>query len=95
MNKKIILCLLVLLLTITLTGCGTKKEEQNNNNNNNNQHEEKEYTIVDKTESMDDFICLEALQQFYEDDNYTYSYSCIKSDYIVVIYKDGQYKKQS
>ena len=96
MNKKIILCLFVLLLTVTLTGCGTKKEEQNNNNNNNqqqeennNQEKEQEYTIVDKTESMDDFVCLEALQQFYEDDNYRYSYSCIKSDYVVVKYKDG------
>ena len=47
------------------------------------------YTLVDKTTEMKDFSCAEALQQFYEDDYYTYSYPCIKSDYIVVKYING------
>lgn len=46
-------------------------------------------SIVDKTENLDDFACAEALEQFYEDDDYTYYYSCIKSEYIVVKYTDG------
>lgn len=45
--------------------------------------------IVDKTKDMKDFACAEALEKFYEDDVYEYYYSCIKSKYIVVKYKNG------
>lgn len=46
-------------------------------------------TIIDKTKTIDDFACDTALDPFYEDDKYVYSYPCIISDYIVVKYSDG------
>lgn len=46
-------------------------------------------TIIDKTKSIDNFACDTALDPFYEDDKYVYSYPCIISDYIIVKYSDG------
>lgn len=37
----------------------------------------------------DGLSCAMALEEFYQDDNYTYSYSCIKSDKVIVKYNDG------
>lgn len=45
--------------------------------------------IKDTTKDIKDFACAEALEQFYEDDKYTYYYSCIKSKYIIVKYESG------
>ena len=45
--------------------------------------------IVDKTTEIDGFACSQALEKFYEDDNYEYYWSCIKGSYIVVKYSDG------
>jgi len=46
-------------------------------------------SLEDKTKSMEDFACDSALEQFYEDDMYKYSWSCIKNDYMVVKYESG------
>jgi len=45
--------------------------------------------IIDTTKNINDFVCAEALEQFYEDDEYQYYYSCIKSKYIIVKYDNG------
>lgn len=45
--------------------------------------------IVDKTKSMKDFTCAEALESFYEDDGYIYFWSCIKNQYMIVKYESG------
>lgn len=45
--------------------------------------------IVDKTKDKKDFTCAEALESFYEDENYTYFWSCIKNQHIVVKYNSG------
>ncbi|MBQ6841211.1 MAG: hypothetical protein IJO63_03760 [Bacilli bacterium] len=45
--------------------------------------------IIDKTKDMDDFVCAEALESFYTDDEYTYYYSCMKGEHIVVQYESG------
>jgi len=45
--------------------------------------------IVDKSLDIKDFACDTALEPFYEDGKYIYSFECIKSDYIVVKYSDG------
>lgn len=47
------------------------------------------YTLVDKTKDIKDFACAEALEEFYEDDNYTYYWSCMKNKYMIVEYDDG------
>ena len=44
--------------------------------------------IVDLV-ARDNLSCDEALEKFYQDENYTYSYSCIKSDNVIVKYNDG------
>ena len=44
--------------------------------------------IVDLV-ARDNLSCDEALEKFYQDENYTYSYSCIKSDKVIVKYSDG------
>jgi len=45
--------------------------------------------IVDTTKDIKDFSCAEMLEEFYKDSNYTYYYSCIKSSYVLVKFKDG------
>jgi len=45
--------------------------------------------IVDTTKEIKNFACAEALEQFYEDENYDYYYDCIKSKYIIVKYENG------
>ena len=55
-----------------------------------NSNNSKDYVIIDKTKEIDDFVCATALEPFYEDDKYIYSFSCIMSDYIVVRYHDGK-----
>lgn len=45
--------------------------------------------IVDETKNMKNFACAEALEGFYEDDNYQYFFSCIKGKYVVVKYESG------
>ena len=45
--------------------------------------------IVDTTKDIKDFVCAEALEEFYRDDDYVYYYSCIKSKYILVRYTHG------
>lgn len=45
--------------------------------------------IVDQTKAMNNFACAEALEEFYEDDNYQYFFSCIKGKYIIVKYESG------
>ena len=46
------------------------------------------YTLVDETKEINDFACDDALEPFYEDDTYTYFWSCIKNKYMVVKYDD-------
>ncbi|MBE6156481.1 MAG: hypothetical protein E7161_01925 [Firmicutes bacterium] len=45
--------------------------------------------IVDTTKNIKDFVCAESLEEFYSDEQYSYYFSCIKSSYILVKYKDG------
>ena len=47
------------------------------------------YTLVDETKETKDFVCAEALENFYEDESYTYFWSCIKNKYMIVKYDDG------
>ena len=47
------------------------------------------YVLVDQTKEIDDFTCAEALESFYEDEKYTYYWSCMKNKYMIVEYKDG------
>ena len=45
--------------------------------------------LVDKTKEIKDFACAEALEGFYADNEYTYYWSCMKNDYMVVKYNSG------
>lgn len=45
--------------------------------------------IVDETKEIQNFVCAEALEEFCEDDNYQYFFSCIKGKYILVKYESG------
>ncbi len=87
MKKKFILCLISLLFIFTIVGCGKDKVEPTKDDN--KEVIDGDYVLIDKTKEQPDFVCAEALEGFYEDDDYLYYYSCIKSDYIVVRYKDG------
>lgn len=40
----------------------------------------KNYTLIDKTKDIKDFMCAEALEEFYEDNNYTYYWDCMKNE---------------
>ena len=43
----------------------------------------------DETKEINGFACDDALEGFYEDDTYTYYWSCIKNKYMIVKYDDG------
>lgn len=45
--------------------------------------------IVDTTKDIKDFVCAEALEEFYSDENYAYYWECIKDKYMIVRYKSG------
>ena len=45
--------------------------------------------IVDTTKDIKDFVCAEALEEFYSDDNYAYYWECIKDKYMIVRYESG------
>lgn len=45
--------------------------------------------IIDTTKDIKDFSCAEALEEFYEDDNYIYYFNCIKGKYMIVKYESG------
>jgi hypothetical protein len=45
--------------------------------------------IVDTTKEIKDFVCAEALEEFYSDDNYAYYWSCIKDKYMIIRYESG------
>lgn len=47
------------------------------------------YILVDETKNKIDFACAEALQSFYQDEQYTYYWSCMKNKYMIVKYDDG------
>ncbi len=57
-----------------------EKEEQNTN---------KGIKIVDTSLNNKDFICAQAIETFYEDDNFKYQFNCIKSGAVIVTYEDG------
>ncbi len=57
--------------------------------------QEKIINIKDKTLEMKEFACASALEQFYQDENYTYFHSCIKDSYIIVEYESGRTEKVS
>ena len=47
------------------------------------------YVLIDKTKEIKDFACAEALESFYENENYIYYWSCIKNKYMIVKYNNG------
>lgn len=46
-------------------------------------------TITDTTKNQTDFACAQAIEVFYEDANYEYTFNCIMSPYIIVEYTNG------
>ncbi len=52
-------------------------------------------SIKDISKDIKDFACADALESFYEDDNYTYYWSCIKNNYVIVEYENGYKEKVS
>jgi len=51
--------------------------------------EVKNYILVDETKNMNDFMCSQMLESFYEDEEYIYYWNCIKNDYMIIKYEDG------
>ena len=45
--------------------------------------------IVDTTKSIENFACAEALESFYEDNDYIYFWGCMKNQYMIVRYESG------
>lgn len=52
--------------------------------------EKKVSYILDKTTEVDGFMCAQALEPFYSDAEYTYSWSCIKNNFIVIVFTNGE-----
>ena len=47
------------------------------------------YILVDETKNKKDLACDDMLEGFYEDEKYSYFWSCAKNKYMIVKYKDG------
>ena len=45
--------------------------------------------ITDTTKNIENFACAEALESFYEAENYIYYWNCIKNNYMLVKYESG------
>lgn len=45
--------------------------------------------ISDTTNKIENFTCAEALENFFEDDDYNYYWNCIKDNYMIVRYESG------
>ena len=52
-------------------------------------NEVKVVKIEDTSKTVQAFTCDEALEGFYEDEEYIYYFECIKSDYVIVYYNSG------
>lgn len=50
-------------------------------------------SIKDTSKDIKDFACAYVLESFYEDDNYTYYWNCIKNEYVIVEY-ENRYKEK-
>lgn len=54
-----------------------------------------ENKIVSIKNISEDEMCADVLEEFYEDDNYAYYWSCVMDDYIIVEYENGSKQKVS
>ena len=77
-NMKKILIYLCILFCIT--GCNKEEEKK-----------KLSYEIEDRTLNSD-YSCATALEKFYSDELYDYSFSCIKSNYVIVVFSNGSEK---
>lgn len=66
-----------------------KNEDKNDKKNEDKEFNKEIASIQDETIGRTDLAFAQALEKFYEDENFEYFYSCIKSNYITVTYKDG------
>ena len=51
------------------------------------------FEIIDESKNIKDFICAEALEEIYRDDEYIYFLSCMKSKYIKVNYSPNHFSE--
>ena len=51
------------------------------------------FEIIDESKNIKDFICAEALEEIYRDDEYIYFLSCMKSEYIKVNYSPNHFSE--
>jgi len=77
MKKKIIIGLLILGLLIFIIGAVLLFNVNKKNN-------DSKIEIIDAT-----YMCNNSLEQFYEDDNYIYSFPCVKSSSVYVKFENG------
>ena len=101
MKKKLIVFVIIfifILLANNYNNIWTSESYKNNHViNYENQFQEDTYTnnslviknITDKTQTMSDFVCAQAIDNFYEDNTYKYYYTCMKSQYVIVEYTNG------
>lgn len=64
---------------LVLVGCNDIKEDTKTRT---------DFVIIDEVTEKQ-LTCDTALEEFYEDENYVYKWSCIKDNYMIVKYDDG------
>lgn len=52
-------------------------------------------SIKDTSKDIKDFACASMLESFYEDNEFTYYWSCTKNEYVIVEYENGYKEKVS
>lgn len=71
-----------MVFMVCMVGCN--KIEQKSKNN----EQKMNFVIIDKGEE-EQLTCASALEEFYEDKNYIYEWSCVKNSYMIVRYENG------
>ena len=75
----IIIIVIVVLLTVVMVKVNYNKDIKMSGK-----------VVTSIKDTSDEFAtCADAIETFYEDDKYTYSFHCIMSDMIMVYYDDG------
>lgn len=88
MKKNYQVAVIAVVVTIFFIMFGLFYDKSNKNNN------EKVITydrkVMDiKNTSKSDEVCVDALEEFYQDDKYKYSFPCMMSSKIIVYFNDG------
>lgn len=86
--KKYKFAVVLVVVTIFFIMFGFFYDKSNKNTNKQITTYDRKVMDIKNTSKSDD-VCADALEEFYQDDKYKYSFSCMMSSKIIVYFNDG------